>query len=67
MSQPDTVKGERASYQADAAASWTKACNDAIDKSRATYGTRFLAASCGEPTYDGNGTYTSPFVTWLVF
>ena len=66
VSQPDTVKGERASYQADAAASWTKACNDAIDKSQATYGTRFLAASCGEPTYDGSATYTSSFATWLV-
>ena len=66
LSQPGTVKGERASYQADAAASWTKACDDAIDKSKTTYGTRFLAASCGEPTYDGSGTYTSSIATWLV-
>ncbi|MDB5212716.1 MAG: hypothetical protein JWO86_643 [Myxococcaceae bacterium] len=66
LSQPSTVKGERASYQADAAASWAKACEDAIDKSKTTYGTRFLAASCGEPTYDASGTYSSPFTTWLV-
>jgi hypothetical protein len=66
LSQPGTVKGERASYQADAAASWTKACEDAIDTSKTTYGTRFLAASCGEPTYDGSGTYSSSITTWLV-
>jgi hypothetical protein len=66
ISQVGTVKGARASYQADAAASWTKACDDAVEKSKTTYGTRFLAASCGEPTYDGSGTYTSSITTWLV-
>ncbi len=66
LSQPSTVKGERASYQADAAASWNKACDNAIDKAKTTYGSRFLAASCGEPTYDGSATYTSSFATWLV-
>ncbi len=67
LSQAGTVKGARASYQSDAAASWSKACDDAIDKSKTTYGTRFLAASCGEPTYDvSGGTYTSAITTWLV-
>lgn len=66
LSQPGTVTGQRASYQADAAVSWTKACDDAIEKSKTTYGTRFLGAACGEPTYDGNGTYSSSIETWLV-
>ncbi len=35
-------------------------------KAKTTYGSRFLAASCGEPTYDGSATYTSSFTTWLV-
>jgi hypothetical protein len=59
------VSGQSSFSQDTAAASWAKACDDAIAAAKANYGDRYIGGACQAPAY-ASQVYSSDLVVWFL-